>query len=550
MHENCICACDTLSPADCYASGAIFKGLIMTAENLPGLPSRLTPDTIRWGAAILALCFTIFLFRDAIGNLWFRWGGQKELSHSYFIPLISLWLVWTNRKAVIASIGAPSLVGVALIGVAMLFLLLGQITYIFVLQHIALVIAIAGLVTTFGGVSLLRITAAPLAFLVFAVPPPYWVITVLSWKFQQMSSIIGVGMIQAMGIPVFLSGNIIDLGNYKLAVAEACSGLRYLFPFLSVGVMTAYLFRGPLWGKALIVFATIPITIVMNSLRIALTGALVQAYGIEHAEGALHFFEGWVVFLLCLLALFAIVWLITRFIKPRMNALDAIGAPELSPIPPSKGATAAPGIFAAAAGALLAGLVLSQQFSTEALTIPQRKTFASLPSEFPGWKTDVRPLDPSVAEVLAADDAIVVNLVAPDAELFNLYVAYFEAQRDGRSWHSPRQCIPGGGWQITRHDILPVEGAPDKHYNRLVIENRDVRQLVYYWYDQRGRTIANEFVMKLMLMFDAVTKKRSDGAMVRLMTPVRNGENISDADARLKKMMAEMDAFLPAYIPD
>jgi exosortase len=124
------------------------------------------------------------LFWDAIVNLWSRWGGQQELSHSYFIPLISAWLVWVNRDVVAKSVGEPSWAGVALIGAAGLLLLVGQLTYIFVFQHIGLVIAIAGLVAGFGGLSLLRATAAPVAFLFFAVPPPFWVITVLSWKFQ------------------------------------------------------------------------------------------------------------------------------------------------------------------------------------------------------------------------------------------------------------------------------------------------------------------------------------------------------------------------------
>ncbi len=509
------------------------------------------PNRVAVGLFAAAVAALIFLFWDALGNLWSRWGGQQELSHSYFIPVISAWLVWTNRDAIRRSIGAPSIVGVGLLGVAGLLAVLGQLTHIYVLQHIAIVISIAGLTAAFGGLSLLQATAAPIAFLFFAVPPPYWVITVLSWKFQQMSSVIGVAMIEAMNIPVYLSGNVIDLGDYKLAVAEACSGLRYLFPFMSIGVMAAYLFRGPLWGKALIVAATIPITILMNSFRIAVTGALVQAYGAQHAEGALHFFEGWVVFLLCLAALFAVVWLITRFGAAKGNALDAIGAPELEPVKPSKGAT---GI--AATGGLFAGLAvafigLAGLLSTDNLIIPERKTFAAVPAEFDdSWRTQVRPMDPTVAEVLGADDTIVVDLVSPDNQFYNLYVAYLEAQRDGRSWHSPRQCIPGGGWQITKHDILATDDNASRTYNRLIIQNRNHRQLVYYWYDQRGRMVANEFRMKFLLMFDAVVKKRSDGAMVRLMTPVGADETMADADARLKKQMAEIKTFLPDYVPE
>ena len=191
-------------------------------------------------ALAAAIALLGVLFWDAAANLWHRWGQQDELSHSYFIPLISIYLIWVNRETVKKSIGSPSFVGVGIVAVALGFLLLGQLTSIFLFQHLGLVIAIAGVVAAFGGPSLLRTTAAPIAFLFFAVPPPYWLITILSWKFQQVSSILGVAMIEMMGIPVNLSGNIIDLGDFKLEVAEACSGLRYLFPFLSLGVMAAY----------------------------------------------------------------------------------------------------------------------------------------------------------------------------------------------------------------------------------------------------------------------------------------------------------------------
>ncbi len=507
----------------------------------------------RWAYFVFAAASALtVLYWDAIVNLWERWSGQQELSHSYFIPLISAWLVWTNRDAIRKSIGEPSLLGPAALIVAGLFLVLGQLTHIFVIQHLGLVIAIAGLVAGFGGTSLLRATAAPVGFLLFAVPPPYWVITILSWKFQQISSILGVWMIQMMDIPVYLSGNIIDLGDYKLQVAEACSGLRYLFPFLSLGVMTAYLYRGPLWQKLVIVLSTIPITILMNSFRIAVTGALVQAYGTEHAEGALHFFEGWVVFLLCMVALFGVIAAFSFFAKPRRGALNTLGAPDLTPVAPSRGALKLPVM----AGGLIATLAvffgLSQVLNTDTLIIPERKDFAGIPAEFPDLRHQIRPMDPTVAEVLGADDTIVVTFAAPDGKNFNLYMAYLDAQRDGRSWHSPRQCIPGGGWQITNHDIVEMTTSNGTliKYNRLIIQNRDVQQLVYYWYDQRGRKVANEFTMKLWLIFDAVFKKRSDGAMIRLIAQVSDQEGIAATDAYLKSIMNDMEPFIGDYVPE
>ena len=105
-------------------------------------------------------------------------------------------------------------------------------------------------------------------------------------------------------MPVFLDGNVIDLGVYKLMVAEACSGLRYLFPIMSFTYVFAVLYRGPRWHKAVLLLSAVPIAVLMNSFRIGVIGILVDRYGIAQAEGFLHVFEGWVVFLTCIGILF------------------------------------------------------------------------------------------------------------------------------------------------------------------------------------------------------------------------------------------------------
>ncbi|MEM8935954.1 MAG: VPLPA-CTERM-specific exosortase XrtD [Pseudomonadota bacterium] len=502
--------------------------------------------------ALLPLIALVFLFWDALGNLWFRWGAQEELSHSYFIPLLSAWLAWSNRDVLRKSAGGPSLTGLAIIGVGGLLLLLGQVTHIFVIQHFGLVLAIAGLVAALGGVSLMIASAAPLAFLLFAVPPPRWVIIVLSWNFQFMSSELGVRMIELAGVPAYLSGNVIDIGDYKLEVAEACSGLRYLFPFLSLGVITAFLYRGPYWARVAIIVATVPITIFMNSVRVAATGVLVDAYGPAHAEGALHFFEGWVVFLLCLVALFGFVLGLNaiRGVKPK--TLAGLDAGSLKSTAPSIGSLTLPKATALAAVIFMLTAGLSSFIKTDSLIIPERKLFVEAPYELTGWRFTTRALSTPVALSVGADDTLVADFVTPEEKQINLYLAYLEAQRDGRSWHSPRECIPGGGWKITDHDVLNknTAGGETLTYNRLIIEYRGDRRLVYYWYQQRGRRIANEFVMKFWLIYDAVFKRRTDGALVRLMTPLTAENGAEDADALLLDMVGRVETFLPAYVPN
>lgn len=503
---------------------------------------------------VLALVY-VFAFFSGIENLLKRWGEQQELSHGYFLPVIAAWIAWDRREAILGSLGRPATVGLAGVAIGAVVLILSEMTVssLMIFQHLAMVFILGSLTLALGGRNVFWVTLLPIAYLLFMVPPPYWAITQLSQQFQLWSSQLGVWMIELMGIPVFLSGNIIDLGDYKLQVAEACSGLRYLFPFLSLGFLAAYLFKAPLWQRAVVFLSTIPITILMNSFRIAVTGILVQAYGSSHAEGMIHFFEGWVVFVLCMILLFAVIAVLARF-----NGVKGFGNLLALPAVNAKPSTSAwrENAFSRNAFVAIAILLASGLFvhfgTTNVLRVPDRQDLENLPLEFAGWRNEPQDVSKATIDVIGADDHLITNLLSPKNEVFNLYIAYLNAQRHGHSWHSPRQCIPGGGWEITSHEIIPTTTDDGKtyHYNRIVIENRGARQLLYYWYDQRGRKVADEYVMKTLLVADAVRIRRTDGAMIRIMTPVVDAEPIEDADKRLLGFMKELEPKLPKYIPD
>lgn len=528
----------------------------MSEEDNPKQPEQRSAFDMRSVYIVGALALvTVLAYAGGIENLFKRWGEQEELSHGYFLPVIAGWILWSRRGALEGSLGKPVTLGLLGVLVSSIVLVLSELTVtsLMIFQQLAMILLFSSLALTLGGWKVFWLSLMPVGFLLFMVPPPYWAITILSQQFQLWSSQLGVWMIELLGIPVLLTGNIIDLGNYKLQVAEACSGLRYLFPFLSLGFLAAFLFKAPLWQRAIVFLSTIPITILMNSLRIALTSILVNQFGPEHAEGFIHAFEGWVVFLLCLIMLFAVIYAISLLSRRNTSPGDLLAMPEIAAQTPK-----APwdrGLFTRNAVISLAVIAIAGayvQFGTSnILHIPDRADLSNLPYEFEGWDSDIQQVDADTLSVLGADDYIVSNLTKPDGERFNLYIAYLNAQRHGHSWHSPRQCIPGGGWEITRHDIVPTPPTMDRafHYNRIIIENRGSRQLVYYWYDQRGRKIANEFVMKILVVFDAITLRRTDGAMIRVMTPIAKGEPIGDADTRLMGFMQNLQPKLPAYVP-
>jgi EpsI family protein len=156
-------------------------------------------------------------------------------------------------------------------------------------------------------------------------------------------------------------------------------------------------------------------------------------------------------------------------------------------------------------------------------------------------------------QVLKLNDYLIADYRGPAPRAVNLYVAWYDSQRAGRSVHSPRTCLPGGGWQIVEFDQVEVPGVvaagQPLRVNRVVMGMGTSRQLVYYWFQQRGRIITNEYLAKWYLFWDSLTNNRSDGALVRLVVPLGDGEQTSNADTDLAQFAAELAPVLEQYVP-
>ena len=246
---------------------------------------------------VAAVLIALVGFGHGLSEVVARWIRQDEYSHGFLIPVISAWLLWSRRDVLTASIGQPAWIGPALVALSIFMHIVGELSALFILSQVGFVVALLGIVLSAGGYSLLKVTLTPILFLLFSIPLPYFIESVLTWRLQIISSELGVAVIRLFQIPVYLEGNVIDLGYYKLQVVEACSGLRYLYPLLSLGFLAAYFFHAPFWQRAVVFLSAIPITILMNSVRIGLVGVLVNRWGTGAAEGLLHFFEGWTIFI-------------------------------------------------------------------------------------------------------------------------------------------------------------------------------------------------------------------------------------------------------------
>jgi len=214
----------------------------------------------------------------SLGEAWAR----PEYSHGPLIPLISGYLFLRQMRDEPAHLSAlkdqPKLLwpGYCLIGLGLLLAAIGTVSKIPDIVTYGLIVWIFGLTTICLGWRRGWHYWPPVLHLAFMLPLPNMIYWQMSIQLQFISSEIGVMLVRLMEIPVYLDGNIIDLGGYKLHVAEACSGLRYLFPVLSCSYMFAVLYQGPTWQKAIMLLAAAPITTAMNSFRIGMIGILVD----------------------------------------------------------------------------------------------------------------------------------------------------------------------------------------------------------------------------------------------------------------------------------
>lgn len=521
------------------------------------LSRALNGQGLLWFVLLLAGSVPIFwIGLKSLGHAW----STPEYSHGPLIPLISLYLFLRELRQNPMSLDGPVPTdrspGVAVILFGLVIAILGNMARIPDIVTYGMIIWTGGVVLTIFGWQRGIRHQLPVIHLVFMLPLPQIVYWKLNIFLQTVSSQIGVWIVDLAGVPVFLEGNIIDLGVYKLQVAEACSGLRYLFPILSFTYLTAILYRGPFWHKAVLMLSAVPLTVLMNSFRIGVIGIMVNSYGIEHAEGFMHFFEGWVIFLACIaiLALLAIaLQRLTPNPLPLMDAID-LDTRGLAPIMARIG-----GLRPSLALALAAGLTITASglwaWRGDAEGTPvARESFALFPRQLGEWSGSASMLDPDVERVLAATDYMNAAYIAPgETDYVHFFSAFYTNQTNGDGIHSPEVCLPVGGWEIfslAPHRVdLPNTVYGSFEVNRAIIQKGLSKQLVYYWFEQRGKRLTNDFIAKGSVILDGITMGRTDGALVRFTTPIGTNETEAAAEARLMRLMERTLKDLPRYIP-
>jgi exosortase D (VPLPA-CTERM-specific) len=507
-------------------------------------------------AAVAVGILSVWPFWDGLSQMWGWWIDSPEYSHGLLIPPVAAFLIWQQKDRLERVPFSGSWWGVALVLLGGAALVLGQLGTVFTIVQYAYVITLVGLILAFLGGPAFRLIAIPLLILLFMIPLPQFVLANLSVELQLLSSQIGVFFMRLFDVSVFLEGNVIDLGGYKLQVAEACSGLRYLFPLMTLGFLMAYFYKGAVWKRVVLFLSSIPITVLMNSLRVGIIGVTVEHWGIATAEGFLHEFQGWVIFMISAGLMLGEIALLNRIGRESGDWRHLFGVEFPAPTPagtPVRPRTV-PTTFVVASVLLLGFISTSWLMPRPVEIFPSRVSLAEYPMNFGAWRGTRESLEGIYLDTLKLDDYVMADYARDGSSPINLYIAYYNSQRKGEAVHSPASCLPGGGWQLrdfnqrTLNDVK-INRQPLR-VNRTLIELGDQRQLVYYWFQQRGRVITNEFAVKWYLFWDSLARHRTDGALVRLIMPLPRTSDVAIADRQLTEFAGQIVPKLPQYLPN
>jgi EpsI family protein len=198
--------------------------------------------------------------------------------------------------------------------------------------------------------------------------------------------------------------------------------------------------------------------------------------------------------------------------------------------------------------ALLAAAALFGSRASALETPVDRAPLASLPHELGTWQgRDAKPLANDVVALLGVDDYIHRTYVGADGAAINLYAGYYHSQRQGDTIHSPQNCLPGAGWRpVSSSTITVMTDGRSAPVNQYVIQKGLDQQVVLYWYQGRGRVVANEYRNKLLLMWDAATLHRTNGGLVRVMSPVVPGFDATrEAAAFASALLPKLERLMP-----
>ncbi len=277
-----------------------------------------------WQGWLLVAVFLV-LYGPIIVKLVHQWDTDADYSHGFLVPFLSAYLIWQRRDKLAEVVRRPSNWGVVIVLGSLGLLFLGSLGAELFLTRISMITMICGLIVYFSGWRLLRSLAFPLAFLLFAIPIPALIYNEIVFPLQFIASRFATSCLEALNLfPIMREGNVLIMPGMRLEVVEACSGIRSLMSLLALAAGYGYLAEKSVPVRWFLFLAMVPLAIVSNGTRVMITALMTNYIGPQAAEGFMHEFSGWVIFVVAT-ALFLALHSLTVVVRKKFGWMPKDG---------------------------------------------------------------------------------------------------------------------------------------------------------------------------------------------------------------------------------
>ena len=500
----------------------------VASHNQALMTRRVAP--LLQAAIMVTLC--VAFYSPMVPPLVKEWYEHENFSYGFLIPFIFLYLLWEERETFRDPLIGPSPWGaISFLGALSIGLLGKALGEPFVLR-ISLVLTVASLVHVFWGWHCVKRLAFPLAYLFFMVPPPYVIVKEVSYYLKMSDAYIANLLAQAAGVPVYRDAYFLYLPSITLEVADVCSGIASLFAMLALGTIYVYYLPTRISMKFVVLIGAVFFPIIANLFRIFLVTVSVYYYGPIMLQAFFHHFTGTFTFLLSLFMFLSLGEIVRRKYPkspPSIRHQEA-GANKISAGQVQTRGLALPVLSVVLVVGLVSYLLDSpalsrgQKFPTELAKISSAVGSYRV---VPGIQSDSYA-DPHAEKILSR------LYESPNEEPIELFVGYSGRQFDENRLQSPKLVFPKGWEYASMEEItIPVTGRRPFKAVGLVTKKSDAKRFVLFWYAVRGQAFASDFRNRIELIRGLALHGRTDGAVIRLATPMGEFESVEKAKNRL-----------------
>jgi EpsI family protein len=503
----------------------------------------LTGKTVQFCCLALLL---FFYYGPTIWDMVNDWRQNSTFSYAFLVPVITVFLLsrkWEELKSITVS---PSIWASIPLASAVLIAAAGHAMGDSFSMRTSMILALGSLVWLMFGREMLKKVLFPLFYLSLMIPAPYVLIKDLTFYLRYSDANHAANLVQLLGIPVYRESYFLHIPNMTLKVADVCSGVSSVFALFALGVIYAHFLPLRFIIKCLLVGLTFPFAIIANLFRIVLTVILAYNFGLVVFQTYFHSFSGMFTFVIALLLLIAA----GEVLKKRFPLVSASGLRVDQTVRDGRNR----GNTAAAWGSFVFGAVIlssAMYFSAQLSAAPANRLMLDLKTieSNSGYQSAGSMLRDSYTDP-NADIFLSQTFVGHDGSALDVFVGYRAEQKEGIRLRSPRLYFPekwNSAWLEPAE--LTIDGMTTINGNWMLARRGDSAELVIYWYQIASRTYAGEFEYRVEQLRRSLIERRSDAAVVRIATPLRTGESLETAQARLQTFGSRLYQRLAQILP-